>query len=293
VSGFFFYKWMVITQNLLYIELITVARHCQRGRRAIRKNGLINSEDALPSIGGYWSSSLGSGHDTVAVIGVGFLGWGVVTTVMPLQNRVTPFGALIATPERGTLLGNRGLLHDPEKRIKREWLLVRWIYCVLEFKGRHRTVMSPGRYTELFFLDEATSLAAGHRACAECKRARYNEFREAWVAANPHTFASDRPSAVEIDNVLHEERLDGKRTKRAFLARLGELPDGVFVTLDRAAEQPLLVQGDSLLAWSPGGYRARLPRSLPDRVSVLTPESTVKAIRSGFAPAVHASAGTI
>ena len=153
---------------------------------------------------------------------------------MPLQNRVTPFGGLIATPERGTLLGNRGLLHDPERRIRREWLLVRWIYCVLEFKGRKRTVMSPGRYTELFFLDEATSLAAGHRACAECKRARYNEFREAWIAANPRTFASERPSAVEIDSVLHEQRLDGKRTKRTFQARLGELPDGVFVTLDRA-----------------------------------------------------------
>ncbi len=216
-----------------------------------------------------------------------------MTTGMPLQNRVTPFGGLIATPERGTLLGNRGLLHDPEKRIKREWLLVRWIYCVLEFKGRHRTVMSPGRYTELFFMDEATSLAAGHRACAECKRARYNEFREAWALANPHTFASERPSAVEIDSVLHRERLDGKRTKRTFLARLGELPDGVFVTLEHATEQPLLIQGDSLLAWSAGGYRARLARKLSEQVTVLTPESTVKAIQAGFAPGVHASADTI
>jgi hypothetical protein len=224
---------------------------------------------------------------------VGYSDRGVATTSMPLQNRVTPFGGLIATPERGTLLGNRGLLHDPEKRIKREWLLVRWIYCLLEFKGRRRRVMSPGRYTELFFLDEATSLAAGHRACAECKRARYNEFREAWVAANPHTFASERPSAVEIDNVLHHERLEGKRTKRVFQARLGELPDGVFVTLEYARDQPLLVQGDSLLAWSPGGYRARLLRNRHERVSVLTPESTVKVIRAGFAPAVHASAGTI
>src|ERR1700735_1662498 len=143
---------------------------------------------------------------------------------MPRQNRVTPFGKIIATPERGTFMGNRGVLHDVAGRIRRAWQVKRWLVCVLEFKGRKRTVMSPGRYTELFFLDEATSLAAGHRACAECKRARYNEFREAGIAANPHTFASERPSAVEIDSVLHEERLDRKRTKRTFQARLGELP---------------------------------------------------------------------
>src|SRR6202451_2054834 len=96
------------------------------------------------------------------------------------QNRVTPFGDLVATPERGTFMGNRGVLHDAEGRIKRVWQLKRWIVCVLEFRGRKRQVMTPGRYTELFFLDEATALAAGHRPCAECRRQRFNAFRDAW-----------------------------------------------------------------------------------------------------------------
>jgi hypothetical protein len=214
----------------------------------------------------------------------------LVANGMPLQNRVTPFGALIATPERGTLLGNRGLLHDPEKRIKREWLLKRWIYCVLEFKGRHRTVMAPGRYTELFFLDEATSLAAGHRPCAECKRARFNEFRETWAAGNPHELTSERLSAIQIDEVLHADRLDGARSKRVFKAKLGDLPDGVIVVLGRAPEKALLIHGDWLLAWSPGGYAARVARPDDQVVSVLTPRSAVAAIRAGFVPEVHASA---
>ncbi len=104
---------------------------------------------------------------------------------MPRQNRVTPFGDLIATPERGTFLGNRGVLHDDAGRIKRAWQLRRWIVCVLEFRGRKRSVMTPGRYTELFFLDEATALAAGHRPCAECRRARFLAFCDAWRAAHP------------------------------------------------------------------------------------------------------------
>src|ERR1700732_822885 len=104
---------------------------------------------------------------------------------MARQNRVTPAGDVIATPERGTFLGNRGVLHDDQGRIKRAWQLKRWIVCVLEFKGRRRAVMTPGRYTELFFLDEATALAAGHRPCAECRRERFNAFREAWLRGDP------------------------------------------------------------------------------------------------------------
>src|SRR5919204_6549006 len=104
---------------------------------------------------------------------------------MPRQNRVTPFGEIVATPERGTLMGNRGVLHDGEGRIRRPWQLRRWLVCVLDLKGRKRRVMTPGRYTELFFLDEATALAAGHRPCAECRRARFLAFCSAWGTANP------------------------------------------------------------------------------------------------------------
>src|SRR6266513_3430279 len=113
---------------------------------------------------------------------------------MPLQNRVTPFGELVVTRARGTLMGNRGSLHDTERRIRRPFAVKRWIICVLEFKNRHRTVMTPGQYTELFFLDEATALAAGHRPCAECQRARFTIFRAHWAAANPALAGSSAPA---------------------------------------------------------------------------------------------------
>src|SRR6185503_4182043 len=116
---------------------------------------------------------------------------------MPRQNRVTPFGHIIATPERGTYLGNRGVLHDSEGRIRRTWQLRRWIVCVLALKGRKRQVMTPGHYTELFFLDEATALAAGHRPCAECRRERFNAFRKAWRAARPGANGLSLPGAEE------------------------------------------------------------------------------------------------
>jgi len=210
---------------------------------------------------------------------------------MPRQNRVTPFGDIIATPERGTLMGNRGLLHDRDGRIRRSWLLKRWIHCVLEFKGRRRVVMTPGRYTELFFLDEATALAAGHRPCAECQRKRYIAYRDAWAIGTRGSRASAHPSAVEIDERLHAERLDPSRSKRTFRKKLDDLPDGVFITREERKDQTLLVQGDSLLAWSPGGYRERLRRRNGEVVSVLTPDSSMAAIRAGFVPRVHSSAG--
>jgi hypothetical protein len=211
---------------------------------------------------------------------------------MPHQNRATPFGQIIATPERGTLMGNRGILHDHDGRIRRQWALRRWILCVLEFRGRHRIIMSPNRYTELFFLDEATGLAAGHRPCAECQRRRYREFRDAWSAG---TLDRDPSSHLrwsdEIDAHLHAERLDPARSKRTFHASLGDLPDGVFVTRAGESDRACLILGDALLLWSPGGYRDRLPRENRERVCVLTPRSTVAAIRAGFTPRFHPSAG--
>src|SRR6516225_7744293 len=150
---------------------------------------------------------------------------------MPRQNRVTPFGDIIATLERGTFMGNRGVLHDSEGRIKRAWQLKRWIVCVLEFKERKRQVMTPGHYTELFFLDEATAFAAGHRPCAECRRVRFLDFCNAWARAHPSKDASPRPSATMIDDRLHAERIASNRSKRSYMAALDDLPDGVFVTV--------------------------------------------------------------
>src|SRR5438128_10993579 len=149
---------------------------------------------------------------------------------MPYQNRVDPFGAIFGSPARGTFMGNRGgAIHNEDREILRPFKSRRWIACVLEFKGRHRQVMTPGRYTELFFLDEAVALAAGHRPCAECRRERLNAFRKAWRSAHPGTSDSPLPSAGEIDRRLHAERTRPDRSKRVFEASLGELPSGVFV----------------------------------------------------------------
>ena len=209
---------------------------------------------------------------------------------MPKQNRVTPLGDLIATPERGTFLGNRGLLHDDEGRIKRPWQLKRWLVCVLQFRGRKRQIMAPGRYTELFFLDEATALAAGHRPCAECRHARFLDFCNAWKTANGAESMLARPTATMIDDRLHLERIAADRSKRTFVAALDELPDGVFVTVASWGEQAYLVWDGRLLAWSPGGYGERRPQPKRAKVQVLTPPSTVKAIRGGYKPEIHPSA---
>lgn len=195
---------------------------------------------------------------------------------MPLQNRVTPFGELIATEERGTLTGNRGSLHDAEKRIRRAFVGKRWIHCLLEFQGRKRKVMTPGHYTELFFLDEATALAAGHRPCAECQRERFTLFRSHWPGK----------SAVSIDEVLHAERLDGK-VKRTYSARVGKLPDGVIVAV---GERALLLRNGSLFHWTPSGYGERTPVTHETEVRVLTPRSIVRAIAADYPVTVHASA---
>jgi hypothetical protein len=210
---------------------------------------------------------------------------------MPRQNRVTPFGKIIATPERGTFIGNRGLLHDDEGRIKRAWQVKRWLVCVLEFRGRKRKVMTPDRWTELFFLDEATALAAGHRPCAECRRKRFLDFCHAWKLAYAANDGLARPKASEMDNRLHAERVAADRSKGFFSEALDQLPDGVFVAVDDCPDQAYLVWGDSLLAWSPGGYQARRPREQFTEVAVLTPKSTVKVIRAGYVPDVHPSAG--
>jgi hypothetical protein len=209
---------------------------------------------------------------------------------MPKQNRFTPFGDIVATADRGTFMGNRGVLHDDEGRIVRAWQLKRWIVCVLEFRGRERRVMTPGRYTELFFLDESTALAAGHRPCAECRRVRFLDFCNAWGQAHPDRATSARPTAREIDNRLHAERVASGRSEPSFVAALDDVPDGVIVTVPAWRGEAYTVRGNSLLAWSPGGYRERRQRPKAEAVRVLTPKSTVETIRAGYVPTIHPSA---
>ena len=201
---------------------------------------------------------------------------------MPRQNRVTPASELIAVEARGTFMGNRGCLHDAEGRMRRGHRGRRWIICALEFKGRRLPVADPGRNTQLFFLDEATALAAGHRPCGECRRAAFRAFVDAWTAANPGALSA-AARIDDLDRVLHRQRV-GPRAR----APLDALPDGAFVTLD-ADPRAYLVLGDALLPWAPEGYGVRSARPSLD-VEVLTPPSTVHALRAGYRPSLHPSA---
>jgi hypothetical protein len=213
---------------------------------------------------------------------------------MPLQNRVTPYGAIESTSARGLLTGNRGRLHDGEKRIVRPFKELRWIICLLQFKGRHAELMRPGFYTHLFFLDEATALAAGHRPCAECRRERFNDFRAHWAAANPDLAGCPRPLVGVIDAALHGERIAGGRRdgphqrKVTYSASLADLPDGAMVVLP-GDTVPQLVLGDTLLPWSFDGYGAPVARPVGAMVMVLTPRSTVAALAHGYTPELHPS----
>lgn len=211
---------------------------------------------------------------------------------MPRQNRVNPFGELITTSARGTFMGNRGgALHDNRGMLTaRRWISNRWIICLLEFKGRTRQVMTPGCYTELFFLDEATALAAGHRPCAECRREDFNRFKADWVAGNPQYGFSPNIAIHEIDKVLHAERADSQGRKITFKCQLSELPDGVFFTLPEGPESCYLLCDDNLHLWTPAGYGKRIKAPLDSEVEVLTPRSTVNAIQAGFEVCVGGAA---
>jgi hypothetical protein len=199
---------------------------------------------------------------------------------VPLQNRVTPLGELVAVPARGLVYGNRGCLHDATGRIRRRHNGKRWIACRLEFRGwRRGPLMQPGRFTELFFLDEVTALAAGHRPCALCRREDYTRLVEIWRELHP-----DQKGADEIDAQLHTERVAaGRRGQVHHEAVLDELPDGAFVLWEGV---PCLVHGTSLLTWTPAGYSGRRPRPARQRVSQVTPPSLVAVLRSGWEPSV-------
>ena len=198
---------------------------------------------------------------------------------MPLQNRATPLGELVAAAGRGLVYGNRGCLHDEQGRVRRRYAGRRWIACRLEFRGRRRLpLMQPGRYTELFFLDEATAFAAGHRPCAECRREDYLRFGSLWQELHPR-----QAGAGAVDAQLHAERLsrDG-RQRRLHDAELRDLPDGAFVLHDGEA---WLVRGDALLRWTPDGYRGARDRR-DGRATLITPPSLVSVLRSGWSGAV-------
>jgi hypothetical protein len=205
-----------------------------------------------------------------------------------LQNRVTPLGQLVADPGRGLVYGNRGCLHDGAGRICRRYNGKRWIACRLQFRGWHRMpLLQPGRFTELFFLDEATALAAGHRPCGLCRREDYVRLVSIWREHHPGQAGADA-----IDAQLHTERVaPGTRTQLHHDAPFNELPDGAFVLWDGA---PQLVLGSQLLRWTAAGYAARRSRPAGGQAQVITPPSLVALLRAGWQPAVpllHPSTG--
>jgi hypothetical protein len=203
---------------------------------------------------------------------------------MPLQNRVTPTGDIVATPHRGLFTGNRGIIHDPATKtlLKKRWSSPAWITCLCEFRGWRRPVMARRSWTELFFLDEATAFAAGHRPCFFCRRDDANNFRTAWEVGNG---ASD-VSAKAMDAVLHRERLDrSKKRLHALPMPLVELPDGTMV---QQGEESFLVTQRKALLWSLAGY-VSAARTL-DHAMLLTPPSTLRALGAGYRPVLHPSA---
>ena len=213
---------------------------------------------------------------------------------MPLQNRVDPFGDLFATSARGLFFGNRGgRFHRDDRTLGlRRWVSRTWICCRLEFKGRHRNVWGAG-YTELFFLDEPTALAAGHRPCYECRRKDAQAFAAAFAAGTGHSpepgSSARVPRAPDIDRVLHAERLVGRDKRRHRLAIDG-LPDGAFLTLADEPGGAFAIRGSSLLRWTPSGYAGRRPRPHGMVADVLSPPGILAALSSGYRPRWHPSA---
>lgn len=203
---------------------------------------------------------------------------------MPLRNRVTPWSTIEASPARGLFTGNRGcLVREPRVLATEGWRTKAWICCVLDWRGRRRPLMQPGVWTELFFLDEATALSAGHRPCAYCRRADYNRFMAAWARAYPR---EGRWLARDVDEILHAERTG----RRAVPAPLAQLPDGALVERSGQGGVAWLKSGGALRSWSHGGYGAEEAAGPKEIVNPVTPPSMLSVLRAGFAPALHPSA---
>ena len=201
-----------------------------------------------------------------------------------LQNRVTPYSKLEQSDARGMFMGNRGCLHDDQRTVVRSRSSVQtWVCCRLEFNGRKRTLMSPGKYTELFFLDEATALAAGHRPCGECRRSDYNAFKAAW-----HRAFGTTPSATDMNRGVFLEMRDRLGGTPPRTSRFGDLPDGAIVEVTPG--QPAIRLGDVVLPWSHHGYGPPRDISMDTPVGVLTPAATTKVLANGYVPEIHESA---
>jgi hypothetical protein len=199
---------------------------------------------------------------------------------MPLQNRVTPLGELVADPARGLVYGNRGCLHDEAGRIRRRYNGERWLACRLQFRGWHRRpLQQPGRFTELFFLDDATAFAAGHRPCALCRREDYDRLAAIWRELHPGQIGADA-----IDAQLHSERVTPTtREQLHHHAPLDGLPDGAFILLEG---EPWLVLGARLLRWTVAGYAEERPRTAHEQAILITPPSLVAVLHTDWQPLV-------
>jgi hypothetical protein len=202
---------------------------------------------------------------------------------MTLQNRVNPFGEIDAIPARGDFMGNRGILHGDTKELgHRRWAHDNWIICLTSFRGRQRQIMTSHRYTELFFLDEAVAISAGHRPCYECRRQDYHTWTAAWQQA---TNSEAPPRAKGMDRALHKERiLHRTRRQQRWRGELRDLPDGVFIKWEGT---PYLVLDRHLLRWTHGGYTGATPRPTRGDVIVLTPPTSVATLAHGFRPRLH------
>lgn len=198
-----------------------------------------------------------------------------------LQNRVNPFGDIIRTPERGKWLGNRGVIHNGDKEIVRPYKVKAWIICELAFRGRHRAVMMPNRWTELFFFDEATAFSAGHRPCFQCRHQAHIHFKEMWLKGNPTYGFTIKTPIADIDTIIHHERMTANRTKQTYEASLNMLPDGTFVIFNDKAH---LVNAGKLQRWSPAGYNKPIDFPEIEKITVLTPRSIVNAFSTGYVP---------
>jgi hypothetical protein len=200
---------------------------------------------------------------------------------MSLQNRVTPFGDIVAIPQRGIFTGNRGIIHDPTTKtlLRKRWASKAWLICSCDYKGRRRDVMAGRSWTELFFLDEAVALAAGHRPCFLCRRLAAESFRAAWAAAAE----MGKPPAAAMDAVLHRERMaGGRRRVHAMPAPLRELPNGTVVVVSGAA---YTIAAGRAFRWTECGYEP--PEAIHDADSLLTLPSIFMALRAGYRPVLH------
>jgi hypothetical protein len=205
---------------------------------------------------------------------------------MPLQNRVLPTGEILAIPDRGMFVGNRGIIHNSATKtlLRKRWSTDAWLTCVLEFRGRRRKVMQRQSWTELFFLDEATSFAAGHRPCFYCRREDANRFRAAWEKGN----RTGEVLAPDMDAVLHRERFASGKRLHPLPRALEKLPDGTMV---QAGEESFLIAQGRAVLWSPSGYRA-VKGAIGD-AKLLTPPSTVRALTAGYRVVLHPSVGKL